>query len=283
VDEGANGGFFERSTRQAVQPQRIDPAEVEKQGDGFVLRNDASIRVESRAYKMSKSRGNVVNPDEIVRDYGADSLRLYEMFMGPLEASKPWSMASVNGVRNFLDRAWRMMIDDRAEALMLNASVQDVALTAEQLRVVHKTIKAVTEDFESLGFNTAIARLMEFVNAFTRQPVRPKWAMETFVLLLSPLAPHVAEELWSVLGHSATLAYEPWPTYDEALTRDASIEMPVQVNGKVRGKVVVAADASPHTVLTAARSDERVRTWLDGKRVVKEIVVPGKLVNFVVQ
>ena len=165
--------------------------------------------------KMSKARGNVVNPDEVVREYGADALRLYEMFMGPLEAVKPWNMDGVSGVRGFLDRAWRMIVDDRAEGLELHPAVQDATPTLEQNRVLHKTIKAVTDDLEQLSFNTAIARLMEFVNFFLKQDLRPRTAMERFVLLLSPLAPHAAEELWAALGHATTLAYEPWPGCDE--------------------------------------------------------------------
>ena len=149
---------------------------------------------------MSKSRGNVVNPDAIVREYGADALRLYEMFMGPLEASKPWSMAGVNGVRNFLDRVWRMIVEANEETLQLHSSVQEVEATDAQARTLHKTIKAVTDDLETMGFNTAIARLMEFVNFFTREKVRPASSMRTFVLLLSPMAPHISEELWSLLG-----------------------------------------------------------------------------------
>ena len=146
--------------------------------------------------KMSKARGNVVNPDNVVREYGADALRLYEMFMGPLEAVKPWSMDGVSGVRGFLDRAWRMIIDDRAESMQLNAAVQPIEPTAEQNRMLHKTIKAVANDLEQLSFNTAIARMMEFTNFFLKEDVRPKSAMERFVLLLSPFAPHLAEELW---------------------------------------------------------------------------------------
>ncbi len=175
------------------------------------------IRVDSRAYKMSKSRGNVVNPDLVVKDYGADALRLYEMFMGPLEATKPWSMTGVNGVRGFLDRVWRMIISDRTEEMELNPAVQNVAPTDEQNRTLHKTIAAVTDDLDHLDFNTAIARMMEFTNFFTKETVQPREAMEKVVLLLSPFAPHMAEELWEALGHKKTLAYEPWPKVDRAL------------------------------------------------------------------
>ena len=233
--------------------------------------------------KMSKARGNVVNPDDVVRDYGADSLRLFEMFMGPLEAVKPWSTAGVVGVRGFLDRAWRLIVDDKAEELKLNEAVQNVAPTEEQLRTLHKTIKYVTEDVQRLEFNTAIARMMEFTNFFTKQSVRPREIMEKFVLIVSPFAPHIAEELWQLLGHDKTLAYEPWPQFNEALTKDAEIEIPVQILGKLRGKVVVPAGSDQATIITAARADARIAELLSGKEVVKTIVVPGKLVNFVVK
>jgi leucyl-tRNA synthetase len=233
--------------------------------------------------KMSKARGNVVNPDDVVRDYGADSLRLFEMFMGPLEAVKPWSTAGVVGVRGFLDRVWRLIVDDKAEELKLNESVQRVAATNEQLRVLHKTIKQVTHDIQRMEFNTAIARMMEFTNFFTKETVRPHSVMEMFVLILSPFAPHVAEELWEVLGHGKSLAYEKWPSYDEALTKDAEVEIPVQINGKLRGKVVVPADSDQATILAAARDDARIAELLKGKEIVKTVVVPGKLVNFVVK
>src|SRR4029453_11372537 len=173
--------------------------------------------------KMSKARGNVVNPDDVVRDFGADSLRLFEMFMGPLEAVKPWSTQGVVGVRGFLDRVWRLIVDDKADALTLNAAVQKVEPTNEQLRTLHKTIKQVTGDIEQLQFNTAIARMMEFTNFFTKESVRPPSIMHQFILLLSPFAPHIAEELWQLLGHTKTLAYEPWPKFDDALTKDAEI------------------------------------------------------------
>jgi len=253
--------------------------------------------------KMSKSRGNVVNPDEVVREYGADALRLYEMFMGPLEAVKPWSMDGVSGVRGFLDRAWRMIIDDRAEPMQLHSTVQAVEPTAEQNRMLHKTIKAVTNDLEQLSFNTAIARMMEFTNFFLKADVRPKSAMERFVLLLSPFAPHTAEELWQALGdcpnfrlsengtvplsnreqRPGTLAYEPWPTFDEAAIREDTIEVPVQINGKLRWRIQVPTGIDQPSLEAAARADAKVAELLAGKTVVKAIVVPGRLVNFVVK
>ena len=233
--------------------------------------------------KMSKARGNVINPDDVVKVHGADSLRLFEMFMGPLEAVKPWSTAGVVGVRGFLDRAWRLIVDERAEELKLNEAVQPVAPTEEQLRTLHKTIKQVTSDLHQMAFNTAIARMMEFTNFFTKQSVRPRAVMEKFVLILAPFAPHIAEELWQLLGHKTTLAYEPWPTYDDALTQDAEIEIPVQILGKLRGKVIVPAGSDQATLIAAARGDARISELLTGKEVLKTIVVPGKLVNFVVK
>jgi len=283
VHRNAEGQQIDKNTGQTVVGVKLEAEQVEKQGDSFVLKDDSSIAVDSRAFKMSKSRGNVVNPDVVVEDYGADSLRLYEMFMGPLEATKPWSMAGVNGVRNFLDRVWRMIVDERADAMQLSEAVQDVEPTDEQLRTLHKTIKAVSVDLDNMEFNTAIARMMEFVNVFTRQKVRPKSVMSPFVLLLSPYAPHIAEELWQLLGHDETLAYEPWPQYDEALARDTTIEVPVQILGKVRSRVSVPADATKDDLEAAAKSDERIAELLAGKQVVKTIVVPGRLVNFVVK
>jgi leucyl-tRNA synthetase len=233
--------------------------------------------------KMSKSRGNVVNPDVVVREYGADALRLYEMFMGPLPDSKPWNMEGVAGVRNFLGRVWRLMIDDRAEEVTLSAEVTDAAPTAEQLRVTHATIKAVTEDIDKLSFNTAIARMMEFVNFFTKETTRPRACLEPLVLILSPFAPHLSEELWSALGHAQTLAYEPWPAFDEAHLATDTVEIVVQLSGKVRGKVSVPTGADQATILAAVKADPKIADQLAGKQVVKEIVVPGKLVNLVVK
>jgi leucyl-tRNA synthetase len=255
---------------------------VEKKGDCFVLKEAPDIRVDARAYKMSKARGNVINPDEVVEDYGADSLRLYEMFMGPLEAVKPWSMRGVEGVYRFLGRVWRLFIDERAEDVRLSEAVRDVPPDKETLRMLHRTIQRVTEDLEGMRFNTAIAAMMEFTNYLTPRTVRPRSVLEPFVLLLSPFAPHLAEELWHALGHADTLAYEPWPTFDPALTRAEEIEVPVQINGKVRLRLRVPAEINKEELENTALADERLRPLLAGKQVRKVIVVPGKLVNIVV-
>lgn len=230
---------------------------------------------------MSKSRGNVINPDDVTADYGADSLRLYEMFMGPLEQTKPWSMSGVEGVYRFLSRVWRMVVDDRAEEVQLNAAVQDVEPNDDQLRILHKTIKAVTEDIEKLSFNTAISRMMEFTNELSGHDVRPKAILEPFVLLLSPFAPHLAEELWQLLGHDESLAYADWPQHDESKLVETEVEIPVQIKGKVRGRVKVSPDADQETMIAAAKSV--VADQIEGKEIIKTIAVPGRMVNFVVK
>jgi leucyl-tRNA synthetase len=233
--------------------------------------------------KMSKARGNVVNPDDVVTEYGADSLRLYEMFMGPLEAVKPWSTKGVSGVAGFLDRVWRMMTDERAEETRLNASIVDIEPTVEQNRVLHKTIHAVTRDIEHLSFNTAIARMMEFTNFFFKEDKRPKSVMQRFVQLLAPFAPHIAEELWQQLGGAGSLAFEPWPDFDPELLKEDTVEVPVQVNGKLRSRITVPTGADQATMEAAARADEKIAELLAGKTIVKVIIVPGKMVNFVVK
>lgn len=278
-----DGSMTVHGTNEVVTAVVVPENQVVKKGDTFVLVADESIRIESRAHKMSKSRGNVVNPDEVVKEYGADSLRLYEMFMGPLEATKPWSMAGVSGVRNFLDRVWRMIVDFRSDETVLVENVREVEPTEEQNRTLHRTIAAVTRDTAAMSFNTAIARMMEFVNFFTKEEVRPRAAMNDFVLLLAPYAPHMAEELWQLLGNRQSLAYQPWPAFDEALTKTAEIEIPIQVNGKVRGRVTVPAEASQADLERIAQSDPRILELLAGKQIVKVIVVPGRLVNIVVK
>jgi leucyl-tRNA synthetase len=254
---------------------------VEKRKGRLVLKG-ADIELTGRADKMSKSRGNVVNPDDVVRDYGADSLRLYEMFMGPLAATKPWNMKGVEGVYRFLSRVWRLVVDDAANAVALSPAVQDVEPDADTLRALHRTIQKVTEDTDGMRFNTAISAMMEFTNHMTRLEVRPKKVLDTFVLLLAPYAPHIAEELWSALGHEHTLAYAPWPAYDPALTKADEIEIPVQVNGKVRAKLMVAADIGDEALEAAALADAKVQEHVAGRPVKMVKVVPKRLVSVVV-
>ncbi|MEM5016033.1 leucine--tRNA ligase [Metabacillus indicus] len=227
--------------------------------------------------KMSKSKGNVVNPDDIVASHGADTLRLYEMFMGPLEASIAWSEKGLDGARRFLDRVWRLFVEDNGA---LNAKVTDS--TSDSLeRVYHQTVKKVTEDYEGLRFNTAISQLMVFINEAYKATVLPKSYMEGFVKLLSPVAPHLAEELWEKLGHEGTVSYETWPAYDEGKLVEDEVEIVVQVNGKVKAKLHVPKDATREEMQELALSDVDVKEQVDGKTIRKIIAVPGKLVNIV--
>jgi leucyl-tRNA synthetase len=280
----AAGGWVSAGQQQAGDiAARVPADQVEKQGEHFVLRDAPNIRVESRAYKMSKSRGNVVNPDQIVRDFGADSLRLYEMFMGPLEATKPWSTTGVGGVRGFLDRCWRLVVDDRAEEITLAPQVCADVPTADQLRELHRLIDKVTRDIQSLSFNTAIARMMEFVNFCTPLDRRPRAILEPFVAVLAPFAPHLAEELWEILGRPAPVSLAAWPGVDERWLKDDTVEIPVQVQGKLRGRVTVPADADAAALQAAAAADPKIAELLAGKQILKIVAVPGRLINFVVK
>jgi len=245
------------------------------------LRNQGMILGENNM-KMSKSRGNVVNPDDVVAQYGADALRLYEMFMGPLEMVKPWNNRGVEGVFRFLQRVWRMMVDDEGNLL---SAITDETPDAVSEQLIHRTVKAVTEDIERMHFNTAISRMMEFTNEMMHHPKRPKSVMARFVLLLSPYAPHICEELWALLGHDKTLAYEAWPDYDETLVALDEVEIPVAVNGKVRYRMTLAkADTEDKDTLQKAALDhEKIQKYIQGKEVRKVIVIPGKMVNVVVK
>ncbi len=261
---------------------RIIPYTNIQFGEGRAVHDETGEELAGETEKMSKSRGNVIPVDVPLQQYGADTTRMYEMFMGPLETTKPWSMQGVEGISRFLNRAWRMIIDESSPSMQLSPRVTEGGQPSEeQLRVLHKTIRAVTLDMESLRFNTATSRLMEFVNFFTAQESRPRSCMETFVLLLSPLAPHMAEELWQALGHDATLAYERWPEFDEGYTREETVELPVQINGRVRSRIVAAAAASPEQLEEAALADSKIQAMIAGKTVKKVIVVPGKLINIV--
>lgn len=229
--------------------------------------------------KMSKSKGNVVNPDDIVGSHGADTLRLYEMFMGPLDASVAWSTNGLDGARRFLDRIWRLFTTDEGTLSEKVQSSTDITLE----KSYHQTVKKVTEDFEHLRFNTAISQMMVFINDCYKAEVLPTEYAEGFVKLIAPIAPHFAEELWSILGYSETISYEAWPTFDESKLVDDEIEVIVQVNGKLRSKVKIAKDAPKEELEQIAQEDEKVKEFTDGKQIVKVIAVPGKLVNIVVK
>ncbi len=228
--------------------------------------------------KMSKSVGNVVNPDDVIAKYGADAMRLFEMFMGPLEATKPWSTSGVDGVRRFLDRAWRLYVNEETDACL----VTDDAPSTEALRALHKCIRKVTDDLEGMRFNTAISALMEFVNFLTPRAERPRIVMEAFARLLAPLAPHAGEELWARMGHGETLAYEPWPTWDAALVQDETQTYAVQVNGKLRGQVELPVDVTQEAAIAAAREQPNVAKFLAEGEIKKTVFVKGRMVNFVV-
>jgi leucyl-tRNA synthetase len=221
--------------------------------------------------RMSKSRGNVVNPDDIISEFGADALRVYEMFMGPLEAEKPWSTGSIAGVQRFLDRVWRAS----------EWEITDAEPPKELLRVLHKSIKKVTEDTSSLAFNTAISQMMILINEIYKANALFRSVWEPFVLLLAPYAPHMAEELWQRLGHEPSVSEATWPAFDDALTQDEQVEVVVQVNGKVRSKMTLAADLPNEELETQALGIDRIKELTEGKRIVKVITVPNKLVNIV--
>jgi leucyl-tRNA synthetase len=224
--------------------------------------------------KMSKSRGNVVNPDDIVSEQGADALRLYEMFMGPLEAVKPWQTSQVAGVVRFMNKAYNVIMTAAAE--------RSTDMDEETLRIMHKTMKKVTEDIESMSFNTAISALMVYTNHLQSLKEKvPVEAAEKLALMVSPFAPHLGEECWSILGYSESLAYHPWIEYDEELTIDTTITMGVQVNGKARGEITIAKDADQDAAMAAAQGVEKVQLQLNGKDIKKIIYVPGRILNIV--
>ena len=247
---------------------------VEEVSAGKFIEKDTGEAVEQIVTKMSKSLKNVINPDAVIRDYGADTMRVYEMFMGPLTMSKPWSTQGTIGVYRFLDRIWRIATEKR---------IEDVAVPAELEKLLHKTAKKVTNDTATLNFNTAISQMMVLVNEMNKLEVVPKKVLETLTLLLSPYTPHLAEELWSMLGHEPSVANEKWPEYDEALCAEDTIEMVVQVNGKLRARIPMPTTASKDEMLAEAKRNAKIVPYLEGKSLVKEIVVPGKLVNLVVK
>jgi len=230
--------------------------------------------------KMSKSRGNVINPDKVVTDYGADSMRLYEMFMGPLEAVKPWNMQGVEGVHRFLQKTWKMIVNE--DSNQISDAVKQTQADEDTLRLLNQTIKKVGDDIENFRFNTAISAMMIFVNHLSKQHVRPKDVVDKFILILAPFAPHIAEELWSRLGHDNSLAFESWPEYDPELIKEKEVELAVQIKGKIKDRIVVSADADEQQIKQKALSSERVIAAMAGKEPKKIIVIKSRLVNIIV-
>jgi leucyl-tRNA synthetase len=232
--------------------------------------------------KMSKSRGNVITPDSVISEYGADSLRLYEMFMGPLEQMKPWSMKGVEGVYRFLARVWRLAMEENQEGeWILSSDLAEIPLNSQQLRIAHATIKKVTSDIRLLAFNTAISQMMVFTNEFVNAKPRPLEALRILLPLLSPFAPHLAEELWSSLGFAGLASKQTWPLHDESLLVENEVELAVQVNGKVRERLVISKEATKEEIEKAALASAKIQEATAGQTIVKVVVVPGKLVNIV--
>jgi leucyl-tRNA synthetase len=254
---------------------------------------------------MSKSRGNVVNPDDVLKEFGADAFRLYEMFMGPLQDTKPWNTRGVEGVYRFLGRVWRLFVDENSETafeqaettagtptaellehILLDGAIQEQSATPAQLKALHACIKKVTEDLEGMRFNTAISAMMVFVNEAITWQTKPLSVMRTFLQLLAPFAPHVAEELWEKLHRSfgqvpPSLTYAAWPKFDPALLVESEMELPVQVNGKLRDVVKVPVDADNAAIEAAAKASEKVQQFIGGKAIKKVVIVPKRMVNII--
>jgi leucyl-tRNA synthetase len=256
----------------------VEATEVQERDGGFYFHDEP---VTQEFGKIGKSRKNVITPDEFVAEFGTDTFRLFEMFSGPLEQSRPWDSKAIVGPYRLLQRVWRVVLDENTGT----PHVADVEVPDELNRLLHKTIHAVREGYESLRFNTSIARITELNNAVTQAYPHggtPKVVAESLALMLAPLAPHAAEELWRRLGHSESLAWQPFPEADEALLVLETIELPVQVNGKVRSVIAVAAEADAAGMEAAARADEKVIAALGGKATKRVVAVPGRLINFVV-
>jgi len=277
-----NQGMILAYSFQDSRGRYFYPEDVVVEGER-AFTSEGHVPLESRIEKMSKSKLNVVNPDDVIESHGADSMRLYECFMGPLEGDRPWQTSGVEGVRRFLDRVWRLFFQSAQNGAeeWLSKGIVSGHDDPELDRLLHKTIQKVTEDLEAMALNTAIAQMMTFVNAATGRDKLSKENLEKLVLLLAPFAPHIAEEIWHALGHDSTLAYEPWPRFDPILVRDDTIEIAVQVNGKLRDTIAVAVDASTEDLERAALASDKIKKQLAGALPRKVIVVPGKIVNIV--
>lgn len=273
-----NQGYIQAYAYTDSRGVYVPAAEVEEK-DGKFFYNGAEV---NREYgKMGKSLKNSVAPDEVVEDYGADTLRVYEMSMGPLDTSRPWATKDVVGAQRFLQRLWRLVVDEATGEV----TVVDASLTEDDLKALHRTIAGVRDDYAHLRDNTVAAKLIEYVNYLTKTypSGAPRDAVEPLVQMVSPLAPHIAEELWSLLGHSETITFEPFPEFSEQWLIDDTVEVPVQINGKVKARIDVATDASKDDLEAAALADDRVAALVDGKTVVKVIAIPGRMVNLVVK
>lgn len=274
-----NQGYIQAFAYTDARGSYVPAAEVvERDGKFYWRAPDGEIEVFQEFGKIGKSLKNSVSPDEICDDYGADTLRVYEMSMGPLEASRPWATKDVVGAYRFLQRVWRLVVDEQTGA---ERSAAHEALDDDTLRVLHRTIAGVSDDYTNLRNNTAAAKLIEYTNHLTKQGVTARAALEPLVLMVAPLAPHLAEELWRRLGHDTSLAHGPFPVADPQYLVEDTVELPVQVNGKVRGRITVPADADADALETAALADAKVQEFLDGKAPKKVIVVAGRLVNIV--
>ena len=273
-----NQGYIQAYAYTDARGVYVPAAEVEEKDGRFFYQGE---EVNREYGKMGKSLKNAVAPDDVVEEYGADTLRVYEMSMGPLDTSRPWATKDVVGAHRFLQRLWRLAVDETSGA----PAVVDAELTDEDLKQLHRTIAGVRDDYEHLRDNTVAAKLIEYVNYLTKTYPggAPRAAVEPLVQMVSPLAPHIAEELWSVLGHTETITFEPFPEFDEQWLVDDTVEVPVQINGKVKARIDVAADASKDDLEAAALADERVAALVAGKNVVKVIAIPGRMVNLVVK
>ena len=273
-----NQGYIQAYAYTDSRGVYVPAAEVEERDGKFFYQGE---EVNREYGKMGKSLKNAVAPDDVVRDFGADTLRVYEMSMGPLDTSRPWATKDVVGAHRFLQRLWRLVVSEASGEV----SVVDASLTDDDLKALHRTIAGVRDDYEHLRDNTVAAKLIEYVNYLTKTypSGAPRAAVEPLVQMVSPLAPHIAEELWSVLGHSETITFEPFPEFDEQWLVDDTVEVPVQINGKVKARIDVATDATKDDLEAAALADERVADLVAGKNVVKVIAIPGRMVNLVVK
>jgi leucyl-tRNA synthetase len=269
-----NQGMITSFSYQRPDKSLVPADEVEETSPGVYKENNTDTVLEKVVAKMSKSLKNVINPDEIIEEFGADSMRVYEMFMGPLQVSKPWSTSGMSGIYRFLDRIWRL-----GEERTISEEKPSKDLTKK----LHKTIKKVTSDTDTLNFNTAISQMMVLVNELYKIESLPREVWEDLILMMAPYTPHLCEELWQRAGHTNSLAKAPWPIFDEKLTIDDEIELVMQVNGKLRAKVTVARGISKDDMIAATLENDRIKPWLEGKTIIKKIAIPGKLVNIVVK